>query len=106
MDALIFLVVCCALAAFVAAPLYRRTARTPAQAPTTDAARTAARKPTTDELEARREALTATLRELELDRASGLLDEADYERERAHLEAELLRVLEGLDAGSPSRSSD
>lgn len=93
MDALIFLVALCALAAFVAAPLYRRAESTQAD-------------PTAAELEARRDALTATLRELELDRASGLLDEADYRRERAHLEAELLEVLEAPGAHNPAEPND
>lgn len=49
------------------------------------------------ELESRREQLLASLRDLEDDRATGKLDEADYTSMRAHLEAEAVAIMRKLD---------
>jgi hypothetical protein len=80
MDVVAFAVVLIALTAFVAAPLYARSSRVE---PSGHSARIA-----------RRETLLSALRELEIDRASGLITDDAYERERAALEAETA----GLDA--------
>lgn len=75
MDAVIFGLVLVGLAAFVAAPLYRRT--------TTEQTTTAPDLgPHLD-----------GLRQLEWDRRGGLVDEATYAGERAALEAEALRAM-------------
>lgn len=72
MDALIFAVALLALAAFVARPLY---AGSPS-APGSDA-----------EAAARSDSLVQALDDLEVDRRTGLIDEAEYLRQRAELEA-------------------
>jgi hypothetical protein len=73
MDVAVFAVVLVALAAFVSAPLYRPTlVRT--GAPTADPGADAA---------------LSALGELEVDRESGLVDQASYETERAALEGQL-----------------
>ena len=70
MDVVIFALVLVGLAGFVAAPLYRPT---PAETP----------EPRDD---AGLEAIARAVRDLELDRASGLVDTAAYEHERAALD--------------------
>jgi hypothetical protein len=85
MDVLIFAGILIGLAAFVAAPLYAKASR-----PATTTGRSA--------LAARSDTVLAGLRDLEIDHASGLLDEASYEAERSALETEatgLLSKLEG-----------
>jgi hypothetical protein len=74
MDVVIVAIVLVALTAFVAAPLY-----------TPSAPNAAVGDPS---IQARHEALVRALRELEVDHASGLLPDGDYERERAALERE------------------
>jgi cytochrome c-type biogenesis protein CcmI len=71
-DIAIFALLLVALAAFVASPLYKPASAAELPAP-----------------DARREALESALRDLELDRASGLLDDASYEQERSALESQL-----------------
>lgn len=75
MDVAVFAIVLVGLTAFVAAPLY---AREPLS-----------RDPGGTSPHARREALASALSDLEVDRASGLLTESDYRRERTDLEAEI-----------------
>lgn len=74
MDVVVFAVILIALAAFVAAPLYGRGSLQPTEDPSVS--------------NARRDALLAALRELEVDKASGLLDSAEYETERSALESQ------------------
>jgi cytochrome c-type biogenesis protein CcmI len=69
MDVAVFALILFALAGFVAAPLYRPAPSEP-----------------TREGDARREQLEVALSELELDRATGLIDEAAYEQERRAIE--------------------
>lgn len=85
-DLLIFVVVLAALTCYVAAPLYA-PAR-PAGVDTAERAR----------LLARREALVEALREVELDRLAGGIDEAEHAHERATLEAEAAAILRALGA--------
>jgi hypothetical protein len=80
MDVALFCLVLIGLAAFVAAPLYR-----PRPASSSD-------DPARSVTEARRQALDGALSDLEIDRASGLLDEASYALERGPLEAEVARL--------------
>lgn len=80
---MIFVAVLAALTAYVAAPLYRASV-----AAGGDEGRGA--------LEARRDALIAALRELELDHQRGALDEDGYLRLRAATEAEAAAVLRRL----------
>lgn len=70
MDVVVFAVILVGLAMFVAAPLYRP-------------GRTAPHESRDDP---GREATERALGDLELDRASGLVDQAAYERERATLD--------------------
>jgi hypothetical protein len=72
MDVVVLALVLVGLAVFVAVPLYSRA--TP-PAPRADAVG-----------EARREAAVRDLNDLDVDRASGLLDETDYAQERAALD--------------------
>lgn len=74
-----------ALTAFVAAPLYRRLPVA------TDTGRA--------ELEARRDVLLATLRELEIDRRSGLVAEDEYLSQRDAAETQAGDVLRRLESG-------
>jgi hypothetical protein len=74
MDVLLFAIVLVALTAFVAAPLYGKVTTAP---PSHDSAP-----------DSRHEALIRALRDLEVDRASGLVPQDAYERERAALEQE------------------
>lgn len=83
MDVLIFCFVLLALTAFVARPLYERAQRT-LPAPKT-------------ELEARHQVVVRALSDLEIDRASGAVDESTYDAERLALEGEGTEVLRGLD---------
>jgi cytochrome c-type biogenesis protein CcmI len=72
MDVAVFAIILVALAAFVAAPLYRQPQGAEPTLP--------------GETDSRAESVRAALRELEVDRASGLLTEAEYEEERSALE--------------------
>jgi cytochrome c-type biogenesis protein CcmI len=71
-DVLVFCFVLLALTAFVARPLYQRS-----KAPDASDRR---------ELEATHDVVVRALSDLEIDRASGAVDEATYEAERASLE--------------------
>ena len=73
MDVIAFAIVLVALAAYVAVPLYRL----PTQSQEPFAAD-----------DARTNAVESALSELELDRATGLLDESEYRRALADLESE------------------
>jgi hypothetical protein len=75
MDVVIVAIVLVALTAFVAAPLYAPSA--PKDVGGGDPS-----------VQARHQALVGALRELEVDHASGLLPDGDYEREREALERE------------------
>ena len=75
MDVLAFCIVLLVLAAFVAAPLYR-----PRPAPSAPDTRAVA--------SAREEAVSRALDDLDVDRASGLVDEPTYALERHELESD------------------
>jgi len=80
MDVLVFCLVLLLLTAFVARPLYeRRTTSNP--------------DPLAAEREARHRTIVRALSDLEVDRASGAVDESTYERERASLEREGSAIL-------------
>lgn len=89
---MILVLILVGLAAFVAVPLYRAPSGRPA--------------PDRTELEARREALATALRELELDRASGLLDATEHERQRDAYTAELAGVLRDLTGNAREPATD
>jgi len=78
-------VLACAAAAFVLAPLRR-----PGTAPAWEGER--------ERLLHAREAAYRALREIELDRDTGKLDDADYAALRARYQAEAVAVLRRLDA--------
>jgi cytochrome c-type biogenesis protein CcmI len=83
MDVLVFCVVLLALTAFVARPLYER-----AKSPSSTDRR---------EIEAEHEVVVRALSDLEIDHASGALDEATYAAERASLEDRGTQTLHRLD---------
>ncbi len=82
MEPVILFAVIVGLAAFVAAPLYR----TQGVAPPDRRA----------ELEARRDTLLRSLREIEIDHTSGLIADEEYERQRAAMEGETADLLRRL----------
>ena len=83
MDVGIFCLVLLLLTAFVARPLYERTNHPARPAPAED--------------EATRDAVVAALSDLEIDRASGAVDEATYASERAALEARGVELVTRLE---------
>ena len=88
MEIALALVIVVALGWLVTAPLRRHE---PAGAPATEDPRRA-------ELEARKEALYRQIRDAELDREQGKLDDADWRRIDAELRREAIDVLRALDA--------
>ena len=82
-DVFLFCLVLVGLAAFVAAPLYRPSSALPSDA--NDGA----------VLAARRQAALSALRDLEVDHASGLVDDATYAMERGPLEVEAADLRDG-----------
>jgi cytochrome c-type biogenesis protein CcmH/NrfG len=82
MDVVLFCGAVLLLSAFVAAPLYRRNAG-PAAGPRAATGR--------------REWVFRALRDLEIDRASGLIDEQVYEGERKVLETQAVTLDEPTD---------
>ena len=85
LAALILLV----LAAFIAAPLRRRTGVAERETEVED--------PRIAELEARKEAKYREIRDAEMDRAQGKLTEADFRRQDAELRSEAIAILKELD---------
>ncbi len=79
-----------ALVAFVAAPMRRQR-----EPQTADLERLRAR---VGELEARKEAKYREIRDAELDRAAGKLDETDFAAVDAELRREAVAILQDLDA--------
>jgi hypothetical protein len=75
---------------FVVAPLLRRDAA--------EAERVGAVKSEERDLRSRHEMLLAGLKDLEDDRATGKLDDADYARMRGDLSAEAVAVMKQIDA--------
>lgn len=75
MDVIVFAVILIGLAAFVASPLYKAADAPDEPPPSLDTG-------------ARREATDRAIEDLEVDRASGLVDEASYARERAALDGD------------------
>ncbi len=86
MDVLVFCFVLLLLTAFVARPLYERSK------PQSPADR---REP-----EAEHDVVVRALSDLEIDHASGAVDEATYEAERASLEGRGTQALRDLDERS------
>ena len=85
----LFVLLALAAAAFVLAPLWRRDA---AEAERRSSALSDAR-----ELESKREMLLASLKDLEDDRATGKIDDADYAELRSRLSAEAIAAMQRLD---------
>jgi len=83
LDVVVFCLVLLALTAFVARPLYARTNPSP--------------RGDRRELEAAHDVVVRALSDLEIDRASGAVDEATYAAERASLEGRGTEVLRDLD---------
>ena len=83
---------------YVAAPLFRRDA--------TEAERVARTLGEAADLQSRREMLLASLRDLEDDRATDKIDEADYEVSHARLSAEAIEVMRRLDRIDPRPAED
>lgn len=75
--------------AFVLAPLFRRDAA--------QAERVAAATSTVRELQSRREMLLAALKDLEDDRATGKLDDRDYDELKGKLTGQAVDVMKRLD---------
>jgi len=90
MEYLLLALVVIALVAFVAAPMRRQR-----EPQTAELERLRAR---VGELEARKEAKYREIRDAELDRAAGKLDEADFAAVDAELRREALSILKDLDA--------
>lgn len=95
---LLALLVGAGVAAFIAAPLFRRDA--------VEAERVAAAVSEAAELEARREMLLAALRDLEDDRATAKIDDADYAELRARLSHQAVEVMKRLDAIDEQRKRE
>ena len=57
-------------------------------------------EPEDDPLEQRKELALAALKEIEFDRATGKLDDADYERMKARYTAEALEAIRAVDAAA------
>ena len=79
-----------AIAAFVAAPLVRRSA-------SEAAADDRSEDPAVADLEARKEAIYREIRDAELDRAQGKLSAADWGRADAELRRDAIEILKALD---------
>jgi cytochrome c-type biogenesis protein CcmI len=90
MSIVLALVLVVALAIFVIAPLYRRTA-----AEADGAAGEAADRA---DLEARKESLYRQIRDAELDREQGKLTQADWARVDAELRRDAIAVLKAIDS--------
>lgn len=75
--------------AFVLAPLFRRDAA--------QAERVAAATSTVRELQSRREMLLGALKDLEDDRATGKLDDHDYDELKGKLTSQAVDVMKRLD---------
>jgi hypothetical protein len=90
MEYVVLALVVIALVAFVAAPMRRQR-----EPQTADLERLRAR---VGELEARKEAKYREIRDAELDRAAGKLDETDFAAVDAELRREAVAILQDLDA--------
>ena len=90
MEYLLLALVVIALAAFVVAPMRRQR-----EPQTAELERLRAR---VGELEARKEAKYREIRDAELDRAAGKLDESDFAAVDAELRREAMAILKDLDA--------
>jgi hypothetical protein len=90
MEYLLLALVVIALVAFVAAPMRRQR-----EPQTADLERLRAR---VGELEARKESKYREIRDAELDRAAGKLDETDFAAVDAELRREAVAILKDLDA--------
>jgi hypothetical protein len=84
-----------AVAAFVLAPLFRPDAR--------EAERVANALSAEQDLTARHAMAVAAIRDLEEDRQTGKIGDADYESMRAKLEARAISLMRDLDALAESR---
>jgi len=90
MDVVLALVLMLALAIFVAAPIYRRSAA--------EADRAAGEGADLADLEARKESLYRQIRDAELDREQGKLSQADWARIDAELRRDAIAVLKQIDS--------
>ena len=90
MIPVVILLVAAAVLVFVAAPLLRVDAA--------QAEEQSRRIGEASELQSRHDMLLAALKDLEEDRATGKLDDADYESLKTRLTAEAVEVLKQLDA--------
>jgi hypothetical protein len=95
MTTVVLLGLAAGVVAFVLAPLLRADAA--------EAERVSAVVSEERDLASRREMLVATLRDLEDDRATGKVDEADYAELHARLSAEAVVVLRQIDAIDEAR---
>jgi hypothetical protein len=96
------IVILLALAWFVSAPLREARAEE-------GAAVDGIEDPVLAELEARKEAKYREIRDAQLDRAQGKLDEEDFRRQDAELRAEAIAILKELDrvqGKSPARAKE
>jgi hypothetical protein len=97
------IVILLALAWFVSAPLRGR------EQDGEEVAEGDVEDPVLAELEARKEAKYREIRDAELDRAQGKLNEADFHRQDAELRAEAIAILKELDrvqGKSPARAKE
>ena len=91
----VVLVVAAAAVAFVVAPLLRRDAA--------EAERIGAAVSDERDLSSRHEMLLASLKDLEDDRSTGKLDDADYARVKAELSSQAVAIMKQLDALGEAR---
>lgn len=92
MELLIALVLFLIVVAFISAPLRRRP-----EPPDEQQVEEREREAALADLEARKEAKYREIRDTELDRASGKLNEDDFSRQDAELRREAVEILERID---------
>lgn len=92
MELLIALVLFLLVAAFISAPLRKRP-----EPPDPQQVEERERETALADLEARKEAKYREIRDTELDRASGKLNEEDFRRQDAALRREAVEILEQID---------
>ena len=99
MEYVLAILLILAIAAYVAAPLVRRTA---SEAQAEDRSE----DPVVADLEARKEGIYREIRDAELDRAQGKLSEADWARADAELRSTAIAVLKALDEARARSAED
>jgi hypothetical protein len=93
MELLIAIVLFLIVAAFISAPLRKRP-----QTPGPEEVEEREREAALADLEARKEAKYREIRDTELDKASGKLNEEDFRRQDAELRREAVEILERIDS--------